>query len=167
MTRNRLLIGVAAASVLLTAACSRLCVRPAGANTPGFRYYLPRPFLLVTPDTARIIWLPDTKQQYAVQPRFGVGTSKFNFTFDDGWRLTAVSSDVDAKTPEIVGKVTDLVANLASTVVGAMAKGAMISGESLPGKRAASPNGKIQLYNFVYDDKGILVKLQPLIDVKQ
>jgi hypothetical protein len=165
MTRNRLLIAVGAASVLLAAACSHLNVKPAADDVMGFRYYLPRPYLLVTSESARVVWLPDLKQQYAVEPVFGSGTMKFDFAFEDGWRLTKVNPEVDSKTPEVIEKLTGAVASLGALALTGRQGAPTDKPESQP-KTEPGPPKPFQLYSIDYDSGGSTVKgLRPLFSV--
>jgi hypothetical protein len=153
MSRRVVLIGLAAA-VLASVACQRLYVRRAGESTPGFRYYLPQPYLLVTPDTVRVVWLPNPKEQYAVDARTGLGTQGLALTLEDGWRLTSVTSNVDTKVPDVIGPATGLLAAAGALIP----KGADVRSLESPDL----PAGQFRLYGFVYDSTGMVTGLRLL-----
>lgn len=158
MTRNRLVMCVAAAALLLTAACAHLCIAPAKDNSMGFHYYLPRPYLLVSQDTARIVWLPDMNRQYAVAPKCGIGgTLNFNLTLENGWKLTGVNSVVDTKATETIGAVGSVLASAVAAAIGLAVPsknvGTNMKTESIPTQKptVSAPSKPIQFYRMVYD----------------
>jgi hypothetical protein len=156
---------VAAAAVLLTAACAHVCIKPADDATHGFRYYLPRPYLLVTRDAAQIVWLPDLSQPYAIQPKCGIGTMKLDLTLEDGWKLTGVNHDVDTKVPETIDAVGKALASVATaaTAVATMAKtgGNGASPDLTDSLRRLQP---FRLYGFDYDASKSFVTGLRLLD---
>jgi hypothetical protein len=114
-------------SVLLCAGCTpTLDVRPnPGPGDGGFRYYLPKPYVLVEPvameagakDGARprgdlfkvsLQYLPDFAEQQAVNVRTGLGAAKVKLTLEQGWNLTAVDVDCDSKVSDNLNAVANL-----------------------------------------------------------
>lgn len=62
---------------------SKIEVQKADDTTPGIRYFLPQPFLQVTPRTdggvdVEVVYLPDAENEYAVEAKSIIG----NFTID-------------------------------------------------------------------------------------
>jgi len=157
---------MAAVAALLAATCSRLYVRPAGPgkSPPGFRYYLPRPFLLVTSDSAKVIWLPDYTQSYAVDPRFGLGTLKLDLTLNDGWRLSQVGTDADSKVPETIDKLLSGVTGGITAAAAAAAAVKSVKDSTHPGLTVVDtiPLKSFTLYSFEYDESGRLSRLIPV-----
>jgi len=111
---------------------------PEAREVEGFRYYLPKPYLLVTNMTlvptvtaqapksdssgepapltqlsAQLIWLPDTKERYSVSVEGGkTGTFKGSLQLTNGWMLVAVNEEFDTKTEEILKDFTGLLPTL-------------------------------------------------------
>ena len=66
-------------------------------DSPGIRYYLPVPYLLVAEDgTQSIVYLPDMSAQYAVTERWGFGSNKLEINLQDGWNLTKTVAETGA-----------------------------------------------------------------------
>ena len=148
---------------LLSGCAGHFDVRPATqASAPGFRYYLPEPYLVVTnmslreqattvsvpadsaaasagaatpsvasdnlktgkepderPDgetlTSKIIWLPDLATPYTITTRgVGIGSFKGSIQLANGWMLTGVNQESDAKVADTLSALSGLVGNAAS-----------------------------------------------------
>jgi hypothetical protein len=114
-------------SVLLCVGCkTAIDVKPnPGPGDGGFRYYLPKPYLLIEPvateagakDGARprgdlfkvsLQYLPDFSEQQAVSVRTGLGAAKVKLTLEQGWNLTAVDVDCDSKVSDNLNAVANL-----------------------------------------------------------
>ncbi|MFO0914890.1 MAG: hypothetical protein U0795_18165 [Pirellulales bacterium] len=114
----------------------RVMVRPnPGPETPGIRYYRPKPYLLITPlvverskkDSAAITpfladefvtielqYLPDFAEEYAIDIRAGLGTNKTEVTLKDGWNLTGLTTDLDAQADENIEAMAGLIRSIGS-----------------------------------------------------
>lgn len=88
-----------------------------GDHDKGFRYYLPKPYLLVQADkestdlgALRITldYLPDFSEQYSVRIRSGIGTNKTTLALDKGWMLTSIDVDVDSQVDEFINSIAGL-----------------------------------------------------------
>jgi hypothetical protein len=149
-------------ALVITGCAGHFVVKPTtpGAAAQGFRYYLPKPYLLVTnmtvaPEdttasgakpadgaapaspgaakpkdaaaqakapsppgsvvTVKIIWLPDTANPYTVTiAGAGIGTFKGGLQLTNGWMLTNVSEESDAKIAETVTAVAGLIGSVLS-----------------------------------------------------
>jgi hypothetical protein len=147
---------------MLTGCAGHFVVKPTtpGSSAPGFRYYLPKPYLLVTnmniaaddtsnpskpadnagaqaPNgvkpkdaaapaaavtpppgtvvTVKLVWLPDTATPYSVTiAGAGIGTFKGGLQLTNGWMLTNVSEESDAKIAETITAVAGLVSDVLS-----------------------------------------------------
>ena len=81
-------------------------------SVKGIRYYRPWPYLLVTQNTEdisslklEIIYLPNTKESYAINMKSGVGTSDYSLALKDGWLLTEFNEKRDTQVPEFIDSV--------------------------------------------------------------
>ena len=154
--------GVLAILMSLASCAGHFVVKPTtpGSTVQGFRYYLPKPYLLVTnmtvvsddgnppqskpagssdtsssskdkpkdnssspketPQggsvvTAKIVWLPDTANPYTVSSSGpGIGTFKGGLQLTNGWMLTNVNEESDAKVAETLTAVAGLVSGVLS-----------------------------------------------------
>jgi len=67
--RNKLLVVTLLA---MLAGCAGIkIVKVTDDSTEGLRFYRPEPYLIVTSSSTTIQWLPNFKQEYAVQVRSG------------------------------------------------------------------------------------------------
>ena len=131
------------ASLLLGCTAGHFRVQQVAGGVPGdppgkvegFRYFMPKPFLLVTNMTVppmpaeksssneakqqsdkeqagsvltvQLVWLPDPKQQYAVSVQGGrTGTFKGTLQMTNGWMLVGVNQEFDTKTVETLDALT-------------------------------------------------------------
>lgn len=107
----------------------------------GIRYYRPKPYLFLQPagdaqsteapkatksvDPAgglyklTLEYLPDFAEEYALRVRPGLGTAKVELKLENGWNLTSVNQDLDTKTAENVGALTNLIKEGAPFLAGA------------------------------------------------
>jgi hypothetical protein len=106
----------------VTAACAttKVTVRkvaPADAKTAGIRYSLPKPFLLVVPNTAgdggftaKVVYLPDECQTYAIDARTRRGKYQLDVVTKDGllskvvWN-TKDNQAVNAEAIRVAGEI--------------------------------------------------------------
>ncbi len=94
--------------------CTNVTVKPAKQNTDGLRYYLPQPFLIVTPQEdgsieARVESIADRQQAYAVSAMSGFASHKLVVKLDQGLleevSMTQDSSSVVAETVKAAGEL--------------------------------------------------------------
>lgn len=122
----RLMVGVGLAASI---GCANTVVKPArdGPLDCGIRYYRPKPYLLIQPPdgalteqyvTMKLMWMPDFGEDYSIHIKSGVGTNTTSVTLKDGWQLTQLNSDTDAKTDEFIGSLKDLVGTAPSLLGG-------------------------------------------------
>ncbi len=89
----------------------------------GFRYYLPKPYLLVANKIdentksivreAKIIYLPDIEEKYSITVIGGTtGSFDGSLKLEDGWKLTQVDQKFDAKIAETITALSSLVKEL-------------------------------------------------------
>ena len=157
--------------------------RPDDHTIDGFRYFLPKPYLLVTnlttaatpapakadngkgdsgekgvkdsadkfkgkPDdggaspappnstiTVQLLWLPDTKEEYAVVMKgHSIGTFEGKLQLDNGWMLTSVNEKSDAKVAETLTAFSGLLSNVFAAAglptVSTASKGVTAQGEA-------------------------------------
>jgi hypothetical protein len=125
-------------------------------NAEGIRFYRPYPYLLVTKAKegenleCKIVYLPNTNENYAINIKSGIGTAETKFTLENGWNLTGYGETRDSKTVEMITALTGSLKDLTG-----MYK--MTSEEELrPG-----------LYVFIFDDRtGLISDLKPVIQFK-
>lgn len=116
---------------LVLGCASTTVVKNPGPNTPGLRYNLPKPYLLLAPAvkvtgekgketkvnipnmvSVTLEMLPDYSEEYAIQVKAGVGANKTGLTVVNGWQLTKVDYDIDSKTSENVQAIADVIGGL-------------------------------------------------------
>lgn len=145
-------LAIVLAMLGLVAGCAQMKITRLTSSdtyTEGLRFYRPKPYLLVTIDAegklaGQLISLPDRKEEYVVQQRVGIGSSKLSVTLDGGWNLVALGHDLDTKVPEMI-----------TALSGAL--GSAVFSES---KQASSVNFKIHLFEIVYDESGAITHLK-------
>ena len=79
----------------------------------GIRYWRPAPYLAITaqPDKtciAKIMYLPDSSEEYVMTPTGGFGSVTFKPTLTDGWNLTALDTNIDSKASDVLGVLTKM-----------------------------------------------------------
>ncbi len=128
MTRNNNILFVLA-FCFIVAGCSGgtfVVKKNPGDDVEGFRYHLPKPYLLVSDRIevdakgkkthvrdARIIYLPDIDNEYSIDVEGGVGgTFSGSLNLEDGWNLTQVNQEYDTKTAETIGALASLVGEI-------------------------------------------------------
>jgi len=108
----------------------------------GFRYYLPKPYLLVsntvnantktTERTAQIIYLPNFDEKYSVTVLGGAsGTFTGNLKLTDGWNLTQIDQQYDTQTAQTINALASLLKLVPSpsTLAESLTKSIKPSGE--------------------------------------
>jgi len=142
------------ASWLMASGCAGVDVRRVtSADQEGIRYWRPAPYIAlqrsekdgkVTCDV-KMLTLPDKSEEYAITIRAGMGAVKANPTLHEGWRLDAISTDIDSKTAENLNAVANLLKSVApeGLVAGRAAKG-----------RALVPDGCSGILRVDYNEAG-------------
>jgi hypothetical protein len=121
---------VAPLGVVLGCASTTVKKNP-GPHDHGVRYYLPKPYLLVTTShvdkkagdvTTRefhknkvdivLEMRPDFSEEYSIHARAGVGINKTEIELEDGWMLKSVNFKVDSNTTENINAISSLLGNL-------------------------------------------------------
>jgi hypothetical protein len=110
-------------SILLLGCASVTVNKDPGPHDKGFRFYRPKPYLKLVPYEVgkaggaigpdemveiSLEWLPDFSEEYSIRLRTGLGVNKSSFKLENGWMLTSVNSDTDAKFADNVKAVTEL-----------------------------------------------------------
>jgi len=149
-------------AVLLTlflAGCTSVQVKPVvdKSTQEGFRYYRPQPYLWVSLDCNQklqslIIWLPNTKEEYAISMRSGLGSSKMTFKLADGWNLVDFNEEHDTKIPETLTALPGVIGSIQG-----------LKRATKSGNDSKPPELKPGLYAFVFDQKtGVITGLKPI-----
>lgn len=110
---------------ILVSGCTggRFTVIKDASDNEGFRYYLPKPYLLVSNKVdentktinreAKIIYLPDIDEKYSISVVGGTaGTFEGSLKFQDGWMLSEVDQKYDTKTAETIAAISSLIKEL-------------------------------------------------------
>lgn len=118
---------VALVGSVLSLGCTVTSVRQnPGEHDKGFRFYRPKPYLMVTPaggDTGtnapefvklEMKMMPDFSEQYSIHPRAGFGDNTTNLTLDEGWNLTKIDAKLDSKTDENIKSIAGFVKSAAA-----------------------------------------------------
>ena len=115
----------------LSACASTTVKKDPGPHDRGIRFYRPKPYLLLEPTlpekespyaAGELVaisqqWLPDFSEEYSVHVRGGLGVNKTSLKLEDGWNLTDLNVEVDAKFAENLGAVTGLIKEVKPTAV--------------------------------------------------
>lgn len=110
---NRLISSFVVLWGTILVGCTSITVKPAEQNTEGLRYYLPQPFIVMTPQEdgsleARVENIADRAQGYAVTATSYVATHKLVMKLDEGLlaevSLSQDSSAVAAETAKAAGE---------------------------------------------------------------
>ena len=131
--------------ILTIAGCANIDIqRVTTANegtVHGVRYWRPAPYLSVTGNkdglcVAKLIYLPNMKEEFVITPTGGFGSITFKPTLSDGWNLTALEATVDSKTS-------------ATDFLGAIAKMPGLTKDLREG-----PSMKPGIYKIIFDNDG-------------
>jgi nitrogen fixation protein len=86
----------------------------------GFRYYRPKPYLFLQPQTGAddmvsisLQYLPDFSEEYSIHIRTGIGKNKTSVKLDNGWNLTQLDVDIDTELPQNIEAVSKLISAIA------------------------------------------------------
>lgn len=120
----------------------------------GLRYYRSEPYLSVTREStkegagvkAEVIYLPNKKEEYVIEPKPGLGTLDFDFALENGWNLTGLKGKADSKVPETI-----------AAIMAAVAQGTKVmSNYRIPNPNLSSESPKTSLeeglYQLVFDE---------------
>ena len=140
---------VASLGLALSIGCASTVVKPArnGPHDSGIRFYRPKPYLLLQPPDGattegyvamQLMWMPDFGEDYSIHIHSGVGTNNTTVSLANGWQLTQLNSDTDAKVDEFLGAISTLL-NTTPALLGAKAGG------NGPGE-AVAPDDKANKY---------------------
>lgn len=144
--RTLIIVGLA----IYMGGCAWTTVQPIKGDdreTNGFRYYDPKPLLVVTETTTQIIFVPNYSRPYAV--RFGAFLSKHDMklTIADG----AFFKEIDDKQDP-----TELIKGLI-----ALGQDALKAASSAAKAAADQTAGKLTgIYEFVFDQQGNITELK-------
>ena len=116
--RTWAMIGTVILAVAAAAGCASTRFKPnPGSHDCGFRYYRPKPFLLIQPPEGtenpnlvkmELKWLPDFSEQYSIHIRPGVGTNHTVVDLTDGWNIKGVHATLDSKASEFLTAIAGL-----------------------------------------------------------
>jgi hypothetical protein len=90
-------------------------------NKEGVRYYRPHPYLWVSKDSSNnfistVLWMPNTKEEYVIDMKSGLGSSEISFSLKDGWNLTDFNENRDSKILETIQALPGFMSSM--TVLG-------------------------------------------------
>lgn len=151
MLRTLKVILLLAPLIGLACGCASTTVtKNPGAHDRGVRYYLPKPYLLVTTATEKgendkTVWKagrvdivmemrPDYSEEYSVHIRSGVGINNTTLVLKDGWQLTSVNTEIKSNFSENVDAVSEALGvakDLKKSGVPRAAEDPMIVGENV------------------------------------
>jgi hypothetical protein len=144
---------------LLLCGCAGYTIQENGQGA-GYDVFQPEPYLKGEPVTLEdgtnkvivykfaVVWLPNYGKRYRVRSWSGFGKADFQFTFADGWQLTAVHDQGDNS--NVLAQVTELVKHVLPANPFAFAQG-------MKGTDATAtlvPVLKPVLYRIEFDDAG-------------
>jgi hypothetical protein len=128
--RWKAMIAVCGIALAVTGCLPRTFVKKdPGPHDRGFRYYRPKPYLMVKPlefvvksnegktlsgsvepnyVSIEQVMLPDFSEEYSIHIRSGLGVNNTKFELKDGWNLTSLNSELDSQFDENVKAVSEL-----------------------------------------------------------
>jgi hypothetical protein len=148
--------------VVLASGCGSVMivkVKDGDSGVEGLRFNRPVPYLVISKNIAndsgltyQIVYLPNKKEEYAIQTKAGMGNVDNKYTLKDGWQLTQFDDKRESKGIETLTWLTSLLAAPATT------KGIPIEG--LNPARVNKPG----LYVFEYDDNGLISGVKQILE---
>lgn len=124
-------------------------------SAKGVRYYRPWPYLLVAQDpnnaaalTLTTVYLPNVKENYAINAQSGIGKLDAAITLEDGWKLTNYSDKTDTKIPETIQAIGSVSADAIKAILETVTKVTGGEKEQIP----LAPG----LYRFVFNEEGVV-----------
>ena len=150
-------------SLMLTG-CANVSVTkitPKNENSAkGIRYYRPWPYLLVSQDMnessaldIKTVYLPNIKENYAINTQSGLGKLDTTITLEDGWKLTQYSDKTDTEIPETIQAIGSVSTDTIKAILDVMT---MRNGSEkgsiplIPGLYRLEFNDEGAITNFVY-----------------
>ena len=154
MNKNLFLIILA---LLILTGCANTTVTkitPKNDNSAkGIRYYRPWPYLLVSQDAndpesldIKTVYLPNIKENYAINTQSGLGKLDTSITLEDGWKLTQYSDKTDTKIPETIQAIGSVSTDTIKAILEVMTMRNGSEKEAIP----LIPG----LYRFEFNDEG-------------
>lgn len=150
---------IAASIVISVAGCAGYSIdriKNVNDDCDGYVFYGPEPYLLRTANTDKegkltgytynVIYLPNPNRRYRVDTWNFLGSAKFTFAFEDGWKLTSVNAETD--NTAVATQFLATLGELAPDMVGVMAPPAQ--------------NPEPQLYSLRFDENGVVVGIAPV-----
>jgi hypothetical protein len=128
--------------------------RVTSADQEGLRYWRPAPYLALQRTEkdgkvtceVKMLTLPDKSEEYAITIRAGMGAAKVNPTLHEGWRLDAITTDIDSKSAENLEAVANLIKSVAPA--------GLVAGPAARSRRAVVPDGCSGIFRVDYYDPG-------------
>lgn len=130
-----ILLAMSTATAVL--GCTSVVVKKdPGDHNKGFRYYMPKPYLLISPSTTTVVgegekkttttkpvvvemkYLPDYEEKYSVRLKPGIGKGKLEVELEDGWNLTKVGLETDQQIDEIIAASGEFVGAVGGLIPG-------------------------------------------------
>ncbi len=153
---NKGLCSIVIISLMLTgcAGVSVTKITPVNDNSAkGIRYYRPWPYLLVAQDAndaaslkLTTVYLPNIKENYAINTQSGLGKLDATITLEDGWKLTQYSDKTDTKIPETIQAIGSVPTDTIKAVFEAITRANGVEKKAIP----LTPG----LYRFEFNDEG-------------
>ncbi|MBN2588933.1 MAG: hypothetical protein JXA96_03650 [Sedimentisphaerales bacterium] len=124
-------------------------------SAKGIRYYRPWPYLLVSQDVndasslnITTVYLPNIKENYAINTKSGLGKLDATITLEDGWKLTQYSDKTDTKIPETIQAIGTVSTDTIKAILEVITKRNGSEKEAIP----LIPG----LYRFEFNDEGAI-----------
>jgi hypothetical protein len=147
------------ATLIFLSGCASVEIARITKDNPykeGIRFYRPHPYLLITKAKqaenleCKIVYLPNTNEEYVVRVKPGFGSAEAKVTLEDGWNLTQFGETRESKSAEMAAALTSSLSGLKEFLK-------ITQGEELyPG-----------FYAFVFDEKtGLISGIKPVIQLK-
>lgn len=124
-------------------------------SAKGIRYYRPWPYLLVSQDandatalSLTTVYLPNVKENYAINTKSGLGKLDSTITLEDGWKLTQYSDKTDTQIPETIQAIGSVSADTIKAILEVITRTNGVERKEIP----LTPG----LYRFEFNDEGAI-----------
>ena len=151
MRLTRTLLALTVATLL--AGCAITTVTPVARDdtkTKGFRYYEAKPLLIVTQDSAQIVFVPNLDRAYAIQYRAFMTKHEISLTMTEGWWYKEIHEKSDP-----AEFIKGLIALGREALETATAAGAKAASDPVSGKL-------VGIYEFRFDGQGNIQTMHQL-----
>lgn len=149
----RISIILAALSISGCAMTTAVPITDANRDIEGFRIYGAKPILIATGKNVQVTYIPNYSEVYAVRMQAFFAKNDTSIKINANGSLASIDSNLDSASA--LGTLLDF----AEKALGKGSAGGPSVSAQIPGKGS----GGFDVYDFVYDVRGNLVGMKPLL----